>query len=90
MQRTLRKLTQAAPNWEEEKKENFSFLNLGIIKLYKEFACFDVTNNINMSISVDFFLTVVPVFKPDRKKPACSYFKLMHQNDILTWTNMDL
>lgn len=57
MQRTLRKLTQAAPNWQEKKTENYLFFNLGMIKLSKKFACFDVTSNINTFISVDFFLT---------------------------------
>lgn len=57
----------------------FFFLNLGIIKFYKEFACFDVTNNINMFISVDLFLTVVPVFKPNVNRPAFSCFRLTCQ-----------
>ena len=64
---------------DKKKKRKTFFFHLGIIKFYKVFACFDVTNNINMFITVDFFLTVIPVFKPDRKKPACSRFKFMQK-----------
>lgn len=38
----------------KKRKIFFLFLNVGIIELYKGFACFDVTSNINMFISVDF------------------------------------
>lgn len=49
-----------------KRKAGFLFLKFKYHWTYKELACFDVNNNINMFLSVDFFLTVVAVSRSDR------------------------
>lgn len=51
-----------------KRKDGFPFLKkLKYHWTYKGFACFDVSSNINVFLSVDFFLTVVAVSRSDRK-----------------------
>lgn len=65
----------------KKRKIFFLFLNVGIIELYKGFACFDVTSNINMFISFDFFLSGTSLQSDRKSQPvdilsSCAKMKL--------------